>query len=187
MTRQTETYIFRFMLFLGLGCVSIGIAKEFISINDKLNAIQSDTRHIGAMVQKEEAINDSILYDYLLSINIMYPDIVLAQAKLESGNYTSNIYKSNKNLFGMKIASKRATLGKTAKEINQLDNGIDNRNKNGHAHYLSWESSVLDYALFQMRFCGKMSREQYLTYLGKNYASIPDYRKRLEHTLKTVK
>lgn len=160
---------------------------RYIEMRDKLNAIQSDTRHIGQMVDNKEAINDSILYDYLVQINIMYPDIVLAQAKLESANYTSNIYRNNKNLFGMKIASKRATLGNTAKEINALDNGIDNRNKNGHAHYLSWDSSVLDYALFQMRFCGNMNREQYLTYLGKNYASIPDYRKRLERILKTVK
>lgn len=187
MTRQTKTYIFKFLLFLSLGTFAIFIGNKFDELNDKLNAIQSDTRNIGAMVQKEDAINDSILYDYLSSINIMYPDIVLAQAKLESGNYTSDIYLSNKNLFGMKIASKRATLGKTAKEINALDNGIDNRNKNGHAHYLSWESSVLDYALFQMRFCGKMNREQYLAYLGKNYASIPDYRKRLERILKIVK
>lgn len=172
-----------FLIAVSVSISLFGIKFEFNRINKKLDSIQSDTKHIERLVQQEESINDSILYDYLSQINIMYPDIVLAQAKLESANYTSSVYQSNKNLFGMKFASKRATLGKTAKEMNELDNGISDRNKNGYSHYTSWRESVLDYALFQMRFCGKMSRDEYLRYIGKNYAGDPDYRKKLERII----
>ena len=33
-------------------------------------------------------------------IGIAYPDVVLAQARLETGNFTSKVFKENNNLFG---------------------------------------------------------------------------------------
>jgi len=37
---------------------------------------------------------------------------IIAQAKLESENFNSPVYKKNNNAFGMKTASKRKQLGK---------------------------------------------------------------------------
>jgi len=39
------------------------------------------------------------LIELLKTLNVKYPHIVLAQAKIESANYTSKIFKENHNLF----------------------------------------------------------------------------------------
>ena len=49
-------------------------------------------QHIGeAILYPSDDINDSILYNYLNEINAWYPDILLAQAKVESASYTSTV------------------------------------------------------------------------------------------------
>lgn len=50
---------------------------------------------------QEKELNDSILYLALVYYEIKEPKIVLAQAKLESGNFTSKLYKQNKNFLGL--------------------------------------------------------------------------------------
>jgi flagellum-specific peptidoglycan hydrolase FlgJ len=40
-----------------------------------------------------------------------YADFVIAQAKHESANFTSKVYRANNNPFGMKVPSKRGFLG----------------------------------------------------------------------------
>ena len=46
-------------------------------------------------------LNDSILYLALVRYNVKYPKIVLAQAKLESGNYTSYHCRKRNNFLGL--------------------------------------------------------------------------------------
>ena len=46
-------------------------------------------------------LNDSILYLALVHYDIKYPKAVLAQAKLESGNYTSSHYRNRNNFLGL--------------------------------------------------------------------------------------
>ena len=50
---------------------------------------------------KAKELNDSILYLALVHYNVKHPKIVLAQAKLESGNFTSNHYKKKNNFLGL--------------------------------------------------------------------------------------
>lgn len=66
------------------------------------------------------------------------PFLLYSQAILETGRFTSNIYKENKNLFGMKKPSKRPTT-------------VISENR-GHAVYPSYYSSVIDYILRQKYF-----------------------------------
>ena len=47
-----------------------------------------------------------------LSEYILYRNILLAQAMHETGNFTSNIYKTHNNMFGMKTPSIRMFVGK---------------------------------------------------------------------------
>lgn len=51
-------------------------------------------------------LNDSILYLALLHYEIKHPKAVLAQAKLESGNYTSKHCRVNNNFLGLYNSSK---------------------------------------------------------------------------------
>lgn len=46
-------------------------------------------------------LNDSILYLALIYYEVKHPKTVLAQAKLESGNYTSNLCAEGNNFLGL--------------------------------------------------------------------------------------
>jgi hypothetical protein len=59
---------------------------------------------------------------------------VFAQAAFETGNFTSQIFKENNNLFGMKLAAIRTTLATG-----------ENR---GHAKFNSIVDSIKDFALY---------------------------------------
>jgi flagellum-specific peptidoglycan hydrolase FlgJ len=106
------------------------------------------------LFSKENMIR--LIYD----LNIAHPDIVIAQAIIESGNFKSNIFKENNNLFGMKMPEYRKT---TAIGTNR-----------GHAVYSSWRESVIDYALWQGKRARYQNTNQYLRRL-KSYAADPNY------------
>ena len=96
----------------------------------------------------------------MYSLKIAHPDIVMAQAIIESGNFKSNIFKENNNLFGMKMPEYRKT---TAIGINR-----------GHAVYRNWRESVIDYALWQGKRARYSTVNQYLRRL-RSYATDPNY------------
>jgi len=109
------------------------------------------------IVTEKDSFTEQKLVDYLIEINVKFPDIVFSQARYESGNFKSTIFKDNNNLFGMKVANVRATtsLGE----------------QHGHAYYRSWRESVMDYALYQNAYTRKIdNREEYMQYLKDNYA-----------------
>jgi hypothetical protein len=106
------------------------------------------------------------LKDYLKSLNIPHPDIVYAQAVLETGNFTSSICVKNNNLFGMKVATVRPSTN-----IGEED---------GHAAFKHWRHSVLDYALYSACYIPFLSKNEYLQYLGKRYAEDPNYVSKLK-------
>jgi hypothetical protein len=96
----------------------------------------------------------------IYNLKIAHPDIVMAQAIIESGNFKSNIFKENNNLFGMKMPEYRKT---TAIGINR-----------GHAVYRNWRESVIDYALWQGKRARYSTTNQYLRRL-RSYAADPNY------------
>jgi len=104
----------------------------------------------------------------ITELNIAHPDIVIAQAMIESGNFKSNIFKENHNLFGMKMPKYRKT---TAMGTNR-----------GHAVYSSWRQSVIDYALWQGKRAKHQSSSQYLSRL-KSYATDPNYINKIKQIL----
>ena len=54
-----------------------------------------------------DELNDSILYLALIHYEVKYPKAVLAQAKLESGNYTSKHYRTKNNFLGLYNSRKK--------------------------------------------------------------------------------
>ncbi len=95
------------------------------------------------------------------ALNIVNPDIAIAQSLLETGHFKSEIFKNNNNLFGMKHPKVRKTFSTGT--------------KNGHASYSSWKDSVRDYKIWQhsMKF-DQLSREEYFEKLDKIYCPPPD-------------
>jgi len=102
------------------------------------------------------------LKQYILEQGILHPEIVYAQAVLETGRFTSRIFLENNNLFGMRLAKKRYTLA------------IGERY--AHAVYNNWQESVDDYLLWQRQWKRPIETEaQYLRLLDKVYAEDPHY------------
>ena len=104
-----------------------------------------------------------LVYFEILSQDIEYPDIVFAQAMLESGYMSSTIYLENNNLFGMRFPGRRPTVALYSNK--------------GYSVYDCWTKSIEDYKLFQdfLFRKKKKTRDEYFNYLGRLYAEDSSY------------
>ena len=111
-------------------------------------------------IQCAHAINDETLYRELKELNIRHPRIVLAQAKLETGNYTSQLCRNRKNLFGLK-------------------------GKRGYMYFNSYKECILYYKnKIQSRYIGG----DYYVFLKKiGYARDPAYIQKLKKIIRSMK
>lgn len=139
-------------------------------------------------VYKKEVVLDSTLQDqtdltpenlrsFIKTLNLQHPDIVYAQAMLESGNLTSSLVKTNSNLFGMKVPSSRAK--------------VSVKNKSNYSYFEKttlegWQMCVIDYALWQSRYANYRSKDDYFNYLSRNYAEDPSYVDKLKKIIKEL-
>lgn len=119
-------------------------------------------------IDKFNVFSETNLKRLLFILEIEHPEIVFIQAKIESGNFKSNIFREGNNLFGMKVAERRITTA-----IGKL---------RGHAAYLSWKDSVLDYKFMQDKYAKGKSRKEYLAFL-RNYAEDPNYITKIKRNL----
>lgn len=105
------------------------------------------------------------VYEYMVKVGIKYPDVALIQARFESGNFKSGLFRKHSNMFGMRHPKRRTT--ESVKPT-----------KSGYATYKNWKSSVLDYGLWQSRVLYKCTtKRKYIEYISKVYAESPDYSK----------
>ena len=112
------------------------------------------TMFFGAVsVANSQSLNDSIVMAELIKQEIQHPEIVLAQAKLETGNYTSVLCKKHGNLFGLNSSK-------------------------GYRKYTNWKESVTAYKkLIQSKYKGG----DYYAFLCRiRYASDKNYISKLK-------
>lgn len=114
--------------------------------------------------------NDSLVMDALLFLEVENSDIVMAQMKVESGNYSSGLAKNNNNYFGMKHPTTRFNC--SLKE------------RNGYAYYQNWCYSILDYKLWQLRYANGLSSDEYINKLQKVYAEDTMYIHKIKKIIK---
>lgn len=130
---------------------------------NEVKYISQETKSI--ILREADKANEFTPYklkEYILELNIRYPHIVLAQAQKESGTGKSPMFRTNKNLFGLKEAKRRPTTAL----------GTDHN----HAYYDNWKESVLDYAFLQAAYMHEIKTEdEYYQYLGQYYAEDPNY------------
>lgn len=101
-------------------------------------------------------INDSNLMQVCKMHGVVEPEIVLAQAKLETGNYTSDVFIENNNLFG-----------------------LYDSNNSEYYKFNSWEESVKAYKdLIQSKLQKNEDYYQFLVRIG--YAEDPKYIKKVK-------
>jgi hypothetical protein len=109
------------------------------------------------------------LLAFLKELNVRHADIVYAQAVLESYHFKSRIFRENNNFFGMKQAKSRPTTSKGT--------------QHGHAYFDSWRDCAIDYALYSSKYLSRLSRAEYLEYLGQNYAEDRGYVSKLNQII----
>ena len=142
--------------------ITIAILLTFSCLQVNNGLVKDERYHIIFSEQK--------MISYAKRIGIKYIDVMVAQSRLETGNYTSKVFREGRNLFGMKLPERRETTAVG-----------EHRN---HAKYTSWVSSVDDYKIWQSNVLAKVqSKKQYLAYIGKNYAEDPKYLKLIKKQL----
>jgi flagellum-specific peptidoglycan hydrolase FlgJ len=142
--------------------ITIAILLIFSCLQVNNGLVKDERYHIIFSEQK--------MISYAKRIGIKYIDVMVAQSRLETGNYTSKVFREGRNLFGMKLPERRETTAVG-----------EHRN---HAKYTSWVSSVDDYKIWQSNVLAKVrSKKQYLAYIGKNYAENPKYLKLIKKQL----
>ena len=81
------------------------------------------------LVDNHNKFTEDKLIALLTKLKVKHIDIVIAQAKIETGNYKSQVFLENNNLFGMKNAGKRFQYGKKGEQ---------------YRYYQHWTLSVID-------------------------------------------
>lgn len=120
---------------------------------------------VSVQVDENPALKPFSVYNlqkHMKDLGIKFRRVVLAQAFLESGYFTSAIFLENNNMFGMKCARRRMTTHQGERR--------------GHAYFATWQDCVMDYAYFQNTYAYHIdTEEEYFEYLSDNYAEDPSY------------
>jgi hypothetical protein len=148
------------IILLSIILLSIGVVG-YVMVS-KVNQIKYLTQETKMLIIKENnGFSEDKLINEIKNKKIKFPHIVLAQAKIESSHYKSQVFKNNNNLFGMRYPNNRQTTA-IGEELN-------------HAKYDTWINSVIDYAFWQISECkGVGTDEDYLKCLSY-YAENPNY------------
>lgn len=101
-----------------------------------------------------DTFSEKLLIQELKNLEVHHVDIVLAQARLETGNFKSKMFLENRNLFGWRPNGK-------------------------YKKYTCWRRSVFDYKLFQYKYYKQ--GEDYFSFLTRvRYAEADSiYKKRI--------
>lgn len=162
---------FTILIYLILGYINIKV-WNFIFNDEEVHCTKCNTEDnystINSMPEGFNPFDNTIfsekkLIQAIYYYELYYPEWVLAQAKLESGNYKSKLFKEKNNLFGL----------------------YNSKNKTYYS-FNHWSESVLAYKKMiqnPKRFDYKKDSD-YPKYLQRiNYAEDPDY----INKLKTIK
>lgn len=126
--------------------IRIEMVKDSVKVTSK-------DKNVKITQMKSKVLNETNLKEELTKNNIPHANIVLAQAKLESGNFKSDLVRTHHNIFGLKKG-------------------------NRYRRYSHWTECVKDYKkCISNRYRGG----SYYAFLNKiGYASNPNYTELLE-------
>ena len=128
------------------------------------------------MFDISDPFTEDKVQQYLKDLRVKYPEVALAQMKLESANGTSSMFRENNNLFCMKLPKKRPTtaLGE----------------KSNHSYYSHWRQSVIDYAMWQAFVMDPENidtEQDWINYLDKMYSEDGSYGRKITFIRKSIK
>ena len=155
--------------------IVIALAIDLAMTPEQVKKMHSTVKPVPKYIPKvDSTFSQDALVDYVYSLNVRFPHIILAQAHLESGKFTSRIFIKNNNLFGMRQARLRPTTNKGS--------------VNGFAKYDHWRDSVIDYILYYAVYMHKYKTEEaYYNYLDRTYAQNQNYSKLIRKIAESYK
>ena len=169
--------------YLAILIISISFGVLFLILFNSIFLPEIPLKEIPTIKQRYETIifaesqdkfSEEKFIAKIKQLNIKHPHIALAQAYLESGRFTSKIFKENHNMFGMKQARVRINLAKGTQY--------------GHAYFNSWEDCLLDYAYYRATYSSRLKTEKaFYAYLDANYAEDGSYSVKLKNIVKKYK
>jgi uncharacterized FlgJ-related protein len=165
-----------FIIPLSLCIISLAIAYGIGAYKNVVDLTPLEKEILILTLEREDEVvfYENDLIKLIKDLNLKFPEIVYAQAVLETGNFKSEVFLHNNNLFGMKVATIRPT---TALGVNL-----------NHAYYSDYKQSVYDYAFYQSYYLKDIkNQDDYLKYLGRSYAEDSLYVNKLKRIIQKNK
>ena len=145
--------------------ISASFIAYQIGLSNSIQNLTSEERI--TLINEKDAFSKEKMATMLADLNVRYPWIPMAQSMIETGQWKSEVFLENNNLFGMREAKSRITTS--------IGTNLN------HAEYNSWRESVYDYAFYQSRYLGNIKSEsEYYQYLAASYAEDPGYVKKVQ-------
>lgn len=107
--------------------IRIEMVKDSVKVTSK-------DKNVKVAQVKSKILNESNLKEELAKNNIPHANIVLAQAKLESGNFKSNLVRTHQNIFGLKKGNRYRRYSHWTECVEDYKKCISNR-YNGGSYY----------------------------------------------------
>jgi len=152
-----------------IGIIALSFITVFVLSSFMLKEVIFVRAEKEIVLKTDDSFSKEKLFLEIDKYSFKYPDIVKAQAVVESGHFKSPVFKQNNNMFGMREAMVRIT---TAEGSNL-----------NHAYYVDWKYCVADRALYEAQYLSKLSREEYFSYLDQTYAEGKGYSKLLKQVI----
>src|ERR1035437_9842971 len=147
----------RILIFLSICLIASMIVSFSITLDKKIIEKQ-----VILIMEKQNQFDEQKLVTEIKKMNFSFPYIVYGQALLETDHFKSRIFMENKNLFGMKLSTKRVTLS--------------NGSQSDYAYYSTWTNSLYDYGLYCATYLSKLNTEEdYFNFLSQFYAEDSMY------------
>jgi uncharacterized FlgJ-related protein len=159
---EKVNWVQRLLNFITVGVILFVIVITNIGLNTKQPITQVTEQELIIINRNHDKFTPEKLEEEIKRLNFRFPHIVYAQSILETGTWTSPIFKENHNLFGMKEARIRTNLAEGTHR--------------SHAYYNNWRESVYDYALYYATYLHSIRTEDdYFDYLDASYAEATNY------------
>lgn len=156
------------LLVIVISSISFIAGWIFSSKNEIKKLKEYEAQEEIVIIKNGDKFSEEKLILFLEELNVKFPEIIYAQARLESNSFQSKLFKENNNLFGMRNSDFRPNL---QTEI-----------RNTYGVYNSWRQSVEDYIIFYCCYLKNLqTKEQYYDYIEKHYSETIGYSERVRN------
>ena len=170
---QKVNWIRLVLRFVAVNVILVVILVANLGLSQRAPITDVTEQELVVINMNHDKFSEEKLEKEIKSYNLKYPYIVHAQSILETGHWTSPIYKENNNLFGMRQAKQRPNVALGT--------------KNSHAYYSNWKKSLEDYVLYNASYLFREvddTEDEYYAYLDKAYAEAKNYSGTLKEIVK---